>query len=156
MKEQFLEKIRVEHPNAQYIDLTAEELQKQEEGLTTYASAPPLNSLEVYATRSTQYLSGTDFEYYSANQLSSVYDHGGAIFQIVTAELGYGHIRFAKLNGVNLPQLATQHIDLNRDFVVDGWYVWWDASGHTGGTFTYQNTSTNFPSNTMTDSIFIK
>nr|WP_272914317.1 DUF4879 domain-containing protein [Ureibacillus xyleni] len=117
------------------------------------ASAPPLSYLEVFAAISSQY--PNDYEFFSPNQLSSVYDHGGDELYIVTEEYGYGHIRYAKFNGVNLKQHMTQYIDLNGDSIVDGWYVWWNASGNEEGTFNYQNTSTTFPSNTMTDSIFI-
>lgn len=153
-KEHVLESIKGEYPNAQFIDVTAEELQKQEEvKFGVRAPAPPLSSLEVYAAISTQH---QNYEYFSPNQLSSVYDHGGTELYIVTEELGYGHIRYAKFNGVNLKELQREHIDFNGDTIVDGWYIWWDASGNDSGTFNYQNTSTNFPSNTMSDSIFIK
>lgn len=153
LKGQLLENIKIEYPNAQYIDLTEKELQKQEEvKVGIRASAPPLNQLEVYAAVSTQ----QTYEYFSQNQLSSVYDHGGAELYIVTEEIGYGHIRSAKFNGNKLSQYMQEHIDYNGDSIVDGWYVWWNASGYENGTFNYQNTSTNFPGNTMTDSIFIK
>lgn len=154
LKEQLLENIKVEYPNAQFIDLTDEELQKQEEvNQGIRASAPPLRSLEVYAAISTQHQS---YEYFNPNELSSVYDHGGDELYVVTEELGYGHIRYATFDGVNLSQYMKEHIDLNGDNIVDGWYIWWDASGNDNGQFTYQNTSTNFPGNTMFDSIFIK
>ncbi|MBE1556128.1 DUF4879 domain-containing protein [Sporosarcina limicola] len=154
LKEQLLEKIKIEYPNAQFIDLTDEELQKQEEAnWGIRGSAPPLSYLEVYSVISTQH---PTYEYFSPSQLSSVYDHGGAELYIVTRELGYGHIRYAKFNGINLLEYKKQHIDLDGDSIVDGWYIWWDASGNDSGTFNYQNTSTNFPSNTMSDSIFIK
>lgn len=56
LKEQLLEKIKVDYPNAQFIDLTEEELQKQEEAnFGVRASSPPLRSLEVYAAISTQH-----------------------------------------------------------------------------------------------------
>lgn len=153
-KEHVLESIKSDYPNAQFIDVTEEESQKLEEvKFGIRAPAPPLSYLEVYAAISTQQ---QDYEYFSPDQLSSVYDHGGAELYIVTAELGYGHIRYAKFNGGNLEELERQHIDLDGDTIVDGWYIWWDASGNESGTFNYQNTSTNFPSNTMSDSIFIK
>ncbi|MFT9817471.1 DUF4879 domain-containing protein [Lysinibacillus sp. NPDC056185] len=103
LKNQLLENIKVEYPSAQYIDLTEEELQKQEEvNLGIRASAPPLNYLEVYAT----------YEYFSPSQLSSVYDHGGNELYIVTVELGYGHIRYAKFNGLNLKEYMRESIRL--------------------------------------------
>lgn len=154
LKEQLLEEIRVEYPKAQYIEVTDEEAQRLEKDkLGTRASAPALSYLEAYAAISSQH---PEYEYFSASQLSSVYDYGGAELFIVTAELGYGHIRHAKLDGVNLKEHMKQFIDLNGDNIVDGWHIWWDASGYDGGRFTYQNTSTNFPGNTMFDSILIR
>ena len=154
LKEQLLEKVRIDYPNAQYIDVSEEELQKQEKAnMGTMASAQPLSYLEAYAAVSSQH---PVYEYFSASQLSSVYDHGGAELYIVTTELGHGHIRNAQFDGVNLKEHMREYIDLNGDYIIDGWYIWWDASGHDSGRFTYQNTSTNFPSNTMFDAILIK
>lgn len=83
-------------------------------------------------------------------------DHGGEELYIVTAELGYGHVRTAKINGVNLKEYDRLHIDTNGDTIVDGWYIFWNASGHENGTFTYQNISSNAPWNTMSDNMYIK
>lgn len=117
------------------------------------APAPPLSYLQVYSVISTQH---PTYEYFSPSQLSSVYDHGGAELYVVTEELGDGHLRYAKFDGVNLKQHMSQYIDLDGDSIVDGYYIWWDASGNDNGTFKYQNTSTNFPGNIITDSILIK
>lgn len=73
LKEELLEKIRIDYPNAQFINLTDEELQEQQKGsLETRASA--LTYLEVYSAKSAQ---RPTTEYFSSSQLSSVYDHGG-------------------------------------------------------------------------------
>ena len=157
LKEQLLESIKSDYPNATFIDLTTEEYNKLQEqqgrSVGIMAPAPPLSYLEVYAAISSNY---PNYEYFGANQLSSVQDHGGAELYIVTAELGYGHIRTAKLNGASLSEYTSQFIDLDGDTIIDGWFIWWDASGYESGTFTYQNISTNYPWNTMSDSIYIK
>jgi hypothetical protein len=121
---------------------------------SSYATpAPPLSYLQVYACWSTSY---GGYEYFTNSQMSSVNNHGGANMYIVTAELGYGYSRVAKMNGVTLNSVASQSIDTNGDGIVDGWYYWWDASAFQSGTFTYQNTSTNYPWNTMSDSMYIQ
>ncbi|WP_019850762.1 DUF4879 domain-containing protein [Desulfitobacterium sp. PCE1] len=118
------------------------------------AEAPPLSYLEVYAAISSQ---NPTYEYFTANQTSSVADHGGAEMYIVTAELGYGFQRHAKIaNSAFLPEVQYQMIDLDNDSIVDGWFYWWDASGYDSGLFTYENRSANYPFNTMFDSIIIK
>lgn len=157
-KEHTLKLLQEDYPNAQFIDLSPEEFEQQQNlknisNITPYASAPPLEYLEVYAAWSTN---NGGYEYFSPNQLSTVQDHGGTELYIVTAEIGYGHIRTTKINGNKLTELQRQYIDLEGDTIVDGWYIWWDASGNESGTFTYQNTSTNSPWNTMSDNMYIK
>lgn len=157
-KEHILESIKEDYPNAQFVDLTPKGHEQQKQlshtlSITPFASAPPLTYLEVYAAWSSNY---GDFEYFNPNQLSSNIDHGGEKLYIVTAELGYGHIRTAKINGVHLKEYDRLHIDTNGDTIVDGWYILWNASGYENGAFTYQNTSSNAPWNTMSDNMYIK
>lgn len=121
--------------------------------VTAMAPAPPLTYLEVCAAISSNY---PQYEYFDDYQFSSIEDHGGAEVYIVTAELGYGYSRFAKMNGTTLQSIQSQSIDLEGDSIIDGWYYWWDASAFENGNFTYQNTSSNSPWNTMSDSIYIK
>lgn len=74
---------------------------------------------------------------------------------IVTAELGYGYSQYANIDDGNyLSKVDSLYIDLDGDTIVDGWY-YWDASGYQNGQFKYQNTSQNYPVNTMSDSIYI-
>lgn len=158
LKEQLLQDIKKEYPNATFMDLTDEEYErlqknKDEKSIGIMGSAPPLSYLQVYAAISTNH---PTYEYFGENQLSSVYDHGGAEMYIVTAELGYGYQGIAKMNTNNLSMWESLYIDLNGDSIVDGWFKWWDASGYEYGTFSYQNTSINYPNNTMYDSIYIK
>ena len=157
-KEHVLESIKADYPNAQFVDITLEEYEQQKKisdalSVTPYAPAPPLSYVEVYAAISTNY---PTYEYFSQNQLSSVQDHGGAEMYIVTEEIGYGHIRKAELNGSKLTEKQRLFIDYNNDTIIDGYYIWWDASGHEDGSFYYENTSTNYPWNKMFDSMYIK
>ncbi|MBB6215158.1 hypothetical protein HNQ80_001247 [Anaerosolibacter carboniphilus] len=117
------------------------------------APAPPLTYLQVYAAISSKH---PTYEYFSENQLSSIEDHGGDEMYIVTVELGYGHTQFAKMGNVLLNVVQSEAIDLDNDSIIDGWFYWWDASSYESGNFTYQNTSSNYPWNTMSDAIYIK
>jgi hypothetical protein len=117
------------------------------------APAPPLTYLQVYAAISTLH---PTYEYFSENQYTSTYNHGGGEMYIVTVELGYGFNRIARMNnGTNLGYLQSQAI-VDSGNIVIGWYYWWTASAYESGQFTYQNTSTNSPWNTMSDWINIQ
>lgn len=68
----------------------------------------------------------------------------------VTAELRYEVMSRARMDGGPLlPEVQYQMIDVDNDSIVDGWFYWWDASGYDSGLFTYQNTSQNYPGNTI-------
>jgi hypothetical protein len=72
-------------------------------------------------------------------------DHGGALLQIVTDEIGYGHAAQAKLLGS--PLRATKYESLcnvggrlgtcSRGATVIGHRTTWDASGREGGNFEF-------------------
>lgn len=163
LEEQLLQEIKKTYPNAQFIDLTEEEYSnlqnkhlQSNDDVGIMAPAPPLSFLQVYAVRSSNYLNFQEYEYFSENQMSSLYDHGGSQMQIVTVELGYGQQGVAKMNNIQLSLIQSRPIDLNGDYIVDGFFKWWNANGYQSGTFSYQNTSLNSPWNTMYDSIYIK
>lgn len=151
-KNDTLQSLKSQYPNAQFIEID-EQKEKSIKEFTPFAAAPPLTYLQVYAAISTTY---PEYEYFSENQLTSIEDHGGNELYIVTVELGYGSTRFARMNGERLSLYDRQDIDLDGDNIVDGSYLWWDASGHEAGEFTYQNTSSNSPWNTMSDKINIR
>ncbi|MGF7058512.1 DUF4879 domain-containing protein [Brassicibacter mesophilus] len=119
------------------------------------APAAPFTDVMVYAVGSEQY---GDYEYIDYNQFTTLEDHGGTPFYIVTADFGYSRqsSRIAKLNGIKLNLVYTDYVDTNGDSIVDVFLYYWDASGQTGGNFTYQATSENYPWNTYSDSIIIK
>lgn len=114
--------------------------------------APPLSYLEVAGIFSTE----GGFELIDRNQIRSANNHGGDVFTIYTIELGYSGNRIAKLNGIQLNQIEYEFVDLNNDSIIDGFIYGWDASGKTGGDFTYRATSSNSPWNTMSDSLIIE
>ena len=127
--------------------------EKQGKDVQVLSSAPPLSYLEVYAACSSQH---PDWEYFSQSQYTSVADHGGAEMYIVTVELGYGFQQQAKMNGNGLVEYNTQAIDLDNDSIIDGYFHYWNASSYNSGQFTSQNTSVNYPYNTMSDWINIR
>lgn len=154
-KEDALQLLKKDYPDTEFLDLTIEEFEQQQKGLESnivpFASAPPLSSLIVYAVDSTD----GGYEYVSTKS-STVQDHGGDNMLVVTKEMGYGQVSNTTLDGTKLKELKRVFIDTNKDTIVDGWYIWWDASGYDGGTFTYQKTSSNYPWNSLTDSILIR
>ena len=116
------------------------------------APAPALRYLQVTHVRSQR----TSWEPIPASQFSTVNDHGGNWLQVQTAELGYGSNPIAMFNGQRMTRVASSPI-LNSSRIVEGWYYVWQINTNvTSGTFTYQNTSTNSPWNTMSDRVFIK
>lgn len=116
--------------------------------------APPITYLQVRAAISSDY---PDFDIFTDNQLISGENHGGAEVYVITYEVGYGSLSIAKMNnGPNLSLAKIESVDLNSDGIIDAFYYWWDASAYSSGTFTYQDTSANYPYNTMYDSIYIQ
>jgi Domain of unknown function (DUF4879) len=124
--------------------------------VTPMASAAPLTYLQVISTQH------PTWEYFTADQLSSVADHGGAEMYIATIEVGYGYPRFAHMNGSLVQLLNTspdpnpKSYDLDNDGIIDTFVYFWNVSGYNNGTFSYQSTSQNSPWNTMSDSISIR
>lgn len=154
--------IRVDEEKAiSYIESLKEKNEDSE--VSTFAAAPALSYLEVFAVGSTQYLQkfgGDGYEYVESNQLSTKEDHGGRQFIVVTAELGYSSpSRIAEFKGERLELIDSQWIDTNGDSIIDGYFYYWDASGDDPrldhGTFDYKAWSQNFPFNQMIDSIYI-
>lgn len=130
------------------------------------AAAPALTYLQVAFVGSIN----VGWEGVSNMQTATTFDHGGTYLRVVTDELGYGSIPVATWNGgvvssaknyqteticvnwagngYNIPCLAGQ--------TVIGFRKYWNFDGYQGGSFSYQNTSTNSPGNTMYDSMLVK
>lgn len=145
-------------PNGRFADLDISELrarmiaeheawQEKNDEVGTFAPAPPLTQLQVYAVRSEQYPS---WEYLGESQYSTVNDHGGAWMDLVTYEYGYGYSAICKMDGFTLQKWHTEYITDYGNTVI-GFINYWVADGHQSGQWTYQNTSTNYPWNTMSD-----
>jgi len=137
-------------------EIELESVIKGDEGeVTAQSPASGLTYLQVYAVYSAQY-GGYEYFYNDPNLLSTNHDHGGNPLYIITLEVGYGDNRIAKMNGSPLSSVHSEKYDPNGDNIIDGWYYWWDATGYEHGKFTYENTSTNYPWNIMSDWIYIK
>lgn len=133
--------------------------------LATSGPAPSLSYLEVSYVGSAN-VGG--YESIAPSQLTTVYDHGGTWLRVVTDELGYGNNPVARFNGSILPSSAniqTQNIcwtgsgytlSCSAGQTIVGFRKYWKLDGYQGGNFSYQNTSTNSPWNTMSDSISIQ
>lgn len=134
--------------------------------ITASGPAPALSRIIVFAVGSTQY---GNWEYMAtANQISTVADHGGTQLLAVTLEVGYGNNPVAKMNSVLLP--ASKNIQTDPACLVNGYYVtncssgqpyiafyrYWDLSGNQSGRFTYQNTSAVSPIRTISTAISIR
>jgi hypothetical protein len=135
-----------------------------EGGPVKLAPAPPLSYLQVYAVGS----SYQGWEYMNDPYLyTTLWDHGGPVMRVVVLEVGYGYSRFAWMNGGQLP-FSANYLNENLCWnyygqlaycspgqTVAGSLRYYDVSGYQGGNFSYQNTSTNSPWNTMYDQITI-
>lgn len=131
---------------------------------STAAPAPGLSYLQITNVGS----SNVGWELVSAMQTTTAFDHGGMQLRVVTDEIGYGNLPIARHNGAVLPSsanYATQQICWNGSTyiipcspgqTVAGWRRYWNLDAHQNGTFSYQNTSTNSPWNTLSDSLWIK
>jgi hypothetical protein len=131
--------------------------------LAAAGPAPALSSLQISNVGS----SNVGWESITAAQTTTVYDHGGAQLRVVTDEFGYGNVPVARYNGSVLPTSAnylTQTICWNGSAyvlpcsagqTVVGFRKYWNLDGKQNGSYSYQNTSTNSPWNTLSDSISI-
>lgn len=122
--------------------------------LASAATTPPLTYLQVASVESE--LGG--YEDLTENQVSTVKDHGGSFMYVTTIQLGYSSSKFARMAGNVLPLLKSTPLDINGDFVIDGYQYTWNASGsqYSSGTFSYEATSSSSPFNKMSDSINIR
>lgn len=116
------------------------------------APAPALTYLQIVAVASAN---SPSWEYVGRDQLLTNVDHGGAWLYIATQERGYGFTPVAKYNGVTVAQDSSDPI-VENGLVVGYTRYWYITQNTANGQFTYQNTSTNSPWNTMSDWINIK
>lgn len=121
-------------------------------GRAAAAPAPALSYLQVLAVASAN---SPTWEYVVRDQFLTNVDHGGAWLYIATEERGYGYTPVAKFNGVTIAQYKSDPI-VENGIIVGYIRYWYITSNTASGQFTYQNTSTNSPWNTMSDWISIK
>ncbi|WP_220347761.1 DUF4879 domain-containing protein [Alkalilimnicola ehrlichii] len=126
--------------------------------------APPLTQMWVYAVGS----SNCGWEYPAPGAFSTSCDHGGTQLRAVVLEIGYGSSPFAWMLGGLLPSSANYLTEMLCDQgggmlgycspgqTVVGFLRYYNLDGHQSGNFSYQNTSTNSPWNTMSTNINIR
>jgi Domain of unknown function (DUF4879) len=133
---------------AQMVEQYEASKRAKDESIVPLAPAPPLTQLQNYAIRSANH---PNWEYLSTSQFGTLYDHGGAWMDLVTYEYGYGHISVCKIAGFQLTAWRTDPIVSGSTVI--GWIRYWNADGFQVGQWSYQNTSSNYPWNTMSDYI---
>ncbi|EYF00985.1 DUF4879 domain-containing protein [Chondromyces apiculatus] len=120
--------------------------------------APPLTYLQITGVLSEDdYLIYGDWENIAPTQTTTLGDHGGSEMYVETFEYGYGTLKYATMDGVQVyevPGSAYAITDSNN--VIVGWYRYWDLSGSSGGAFYYQTRSINSPFNLMSDTLTIQ
>ncbi len=121
--------------------------------------APKLTSLYVYGILSDQYgfeQRTSDSQLASRNSYANI---TGSEY-VVTIEYGYGISGIAKMDTHQLTCAETDTInelgEINGKGTVIGFINFWDASTYRIGTFTYENTSENYPYNELSTFFNIK
>ncbi|POA99455.1 DUF4879 domain-containing protein [Chromobacterium sinusclupearum] len=129
-------------------------------------AASPLSYVGVLAVGSTLY---GGWEILQANQPSTAGNHGGSQLRVVVDTIGYGRAPIAKINGIVLPTSALYQTEslcnVNGRYAtpcpvgstVAGFRQYFNLDGQsTPGTFFYQNTSQNYPWNSLSTQVYIK
>lgn len=141
-------------------------------GPVQFSSAPALSAVIIAAVCSADL--GTPppgeilCETISSGQVATTDPQGGSFEYVVEEELGYGDNPVATMNGSVLPSsllIETQNIceDFSGNLTfscqagetVVGFAHWYNTTSFQSGRFTYQNTSTNSPFNTLSTFIEI-
>ena len=129
--------------------------------LVSSAAASGISYYEVYAVGSSN-LGG--WEYPSASQSTTTYDHGGSELYIAVLQYGYGNPNLATMNGVSKSPsntdylcgtLATLHF-CSVGETITGWLYTFDFSGQQYGNFVTSANSTASPFGYWSDSIYIQ
>ena len=104
-----------------------------DENLSRPAMAP-LTSMQVMWVNS----QNAGEEYISAGQYSTKLDHGGDWFQVITFEVGFSSVRWAKFKHMEMESVGTKYVDLNGDNIMDGVLRMWTIdTSYTNGKFEY-------------------
>lgn len=128
------------------------------------APAPPLTAVQIYAVGS----SDCNWEYLPVGATTTSCDHGGSQLRVAVLETGYGSNRIAWLNGGLLPSsalYATEGIcnvggvptmPCPIGYSISSWMLYYNLDGNQAGQFKFQSTSSNWPTNTYSQQIWIK
>lgn len=125
---------------------------------TTQASAPGISGVYIFAVGSTKF---NGYEYISPNQVSTIYDHGGAELVVAVLEFGYGRA-YANFLGSQLESYRNYRTDnicgtlshavfcstLPPGATIIGFLRYWDLSRdatNEGGNFSETAISINGP-----------
>ncbi|UTH74469.1 DUF4879 domain-containing protein [Chromobacterium sp. IIBBL 290-4] len=136
------------------------------QGAQTFGSAPALSRLAVAAVYSTKYGGWENMS--SIGQAATVGQHGGAQLRVLVQEIGYGNNPVGSYAGGTLPTAKNYQTDpicvVNNQYTspcpagytVVGFYRYYNLDGFTApGTFSFQDTSSNAPWNTLYTKIYI-
>ncbi|MQL49731.1 DUF4879 domain-containing protein [Photorhabdus khanii] len=126
-----------------------------------YIPAPTLTNMWIYAVGSTN----CGWEYTSNLPVTNC-NHGGGLLRAAVLEIGYGFNPIAGMNGAILPgsMYSSTPVCITGGYytwpcpagqIVAGWLKEYTLDGYQNGIFRYQNTSTNWPHNTMSTQISI-
>lgn len=104
-----------------------------DENLSRPAMAP-LTSMQVMWVNSQD----AGEEHISAGQYATKLDHGGDWFQVITLEVGFSSVRWAKFKHMEMESTDTEYVDLNGDNIMDGVLrLWTINTSYTSGKFEY-------------------
>ena len=127
---------------------------------STKAAASGISYYEIYAVGS----SNVGWEYPSALQGSTTYNHGGSQLSIAVIQYGYGNPNQATMNGISnsyssssvlCGTLATLHY-CSAGETVTGWLYMFNFNGQQSGNFVTSSNSTASPFGYWSDSIYIQ
>ncbi|MFT4926058.1 MAG: hypothetical protein ACI8WB_002156 [Phenylobacterium sp.] len=127
---------------------------------STFGPASGVSYYEVYAVGS----SNVGWEYPSAAQTSTSYNHGGSILRMAVIQYGYGNPNQATMNGssksissseVLCGSMSSLHI-CGTGETVTGFLYYFDFSGQSNGQFVTSSNSIASPFGYWSDSIYIQ
>lgn len=124
------------------------------------ASAPPLSEVKVLKVESP----GCGFEDITEGQAQTRCNHSGPSIKVYVLEVGYGRQPHVALDGFEVNGTRSKVCAFNNGNLTDctertkmvGYLYIFDLAGKQEGTFTFSNTSTNAPGNTMSTQLYIK
>lgn len=122
----------------------------------TLGPAPGITYFQVYAVGS----SNIGWEYTSAAQTSTVYDHGGALLRVAVLQCGYG-VANGSLSGTSGTRYLTQNLcgscsslhNCVAGETISAFLYYFSFDGMSGGAFSAYSNSLGIPYGVATDGI---